>query len=90
MESLFEVFLDDPQEIFVDARNGFKKKKNKQQKKNVKQEIGKQKKISIIIFNWMPTTNVDINTISFILKYFFYKRVHSTIRIRNFFMCKGF
>jgi len=30
LESLFEVFLSDPQEIFVDARNGFKKKKNKQ------------------------------------------------------------
>ena len=30
LESLFEVFLDNPQEIFVDARNGFKKIKNKQ------------------------------------------------------------
>ena len=30
LESLFEVFLDNPQEIFVDALKNFKKKKNKQ------------------------------------------------------------
>jgi len=29
LESLFEVFLDDPQQIFVDARNGFRQRKNK-------------------------------------------------------------
>ena len=30
LESLFEVFLDNPQDIFINARNGFKKKINKQ------------------------------------------------------------
>ena len=29
LESLFEVFLDDPQQIFVDARNGYRTRKNK-------------------------------------------------------------
>ena len=30
LESLFEVFMDNPQKLFVDARNEFNRKKNKQ------------------------------------------------------------